>query len=421
MSNMRYHIVQDGDFVDPLTKIKFINQLNDRDIAFNQDGERYNFVGIIFNSENVLISFPKNTLNLEQREAFEKNRNTLYKHMHLLFQCIKKTVDARNDRYAGIRRELNADYPFLEFFVIYQYYKKFGLFTNEKEIRKFGYTGKISWKDTINKSPTVVNNNNILFLPLVIKNNVNEHVFISKCMAFVIDSTLEKFSLILQGNKLNLDTSDIDFTNKPLIISQLRNTKRTMFKNVHQRLVDGLISFFEQRDNQGGNQHLKIYSFHLVWESMVGNYLRKKFKRVTENDELVFSDETMEHNPFMKKIVYPDVRGENGHRIEPDHYLISGNFRYIMDAKYYQAIKELDYKQISYYFLLKHFEAKRDSNGDVIEELKTYNALILPTAGKNDSEKHFEFNPEFNMNEERFVITIQYLNTLEVMRIYTNV
>lgn len=417
MLNKKYYVVQDGDIVTPDIKTIFSESLNPKDVAVNQAAEQYSFVGYVIKNENILISFPKHTFTNEEIIHLQKDHLKLTNYSKLLFKCIKKTIDKQNDKYVGIKHELNSDYPFMAFLNVYQYYQKFGLFTNEKEVKKFGFAGRISWKDTIAKSPIIVNDNNLLYLPVVVRENVDQLEFISKCMAHVIDSTLDRFSILLEGNKTNINVSDIDFSNKRFVISQLKKAKRLLFKNIQQQLVDSLISFFEQIDLKGGDIQLKIYSFHLVWESMVGEFLRNKFVKVNDAYEFVFSEKA-EHKAFEKKAAYPDIRGKDGFRIEPDYYLVSDHIRYIFDAKYYQSLNELDYKQVAYYFLLKHFEAPRDSDGAVIRELQTYNALILPTEKESYSHTHFELNPDFNRDETKFVIIAQYLHTLTVMNNY---
>lgn len=99
------------------------------------------------------------------------------------------------------------------------------------------------------------------------------------------------------------------------------------------------------------------------------------------------------------------------YRIEPDYYYNEGKCRYIFDAKYYSRIESLDYKQISYYFLLRYID---NENND---ELITYNALILPTSGPQIKRVHFDLDKVFNLNEE-FRVIEYYLNVKEIIRSY---
>lgn len=417
MHERKYYLIQDGEKVDPAIKKLFSKGLEARDIKVNRKGEFFNFVGFLLSDENILISFPKNTFKTSYLKQLTNNKKKLSRYISILFNCIKRTANNKDSKYMGIRDEMDSNYPFLDFLEVYNYYKRYGLFTNEKEIKKFGYGGRISWKDTINKSPKLIYNNNLLFLPLVIKKNMQQYVFVSKCMAYVINSTLDKFSLFLDGERVSLDTGSVDFSNKYLVISQLKEVKRTVFKDIHQRLLNSLISFFMKEKTKGGDYQLKIYSFNLIWESMVKEYLRTKFLGI-ENLKIKWSDK-VQNNLFVKKTFYPDIRGKVGYAIEPDYYLVSNNIRYIFDAKYYTSIKELDYKQISYYFLLKHIDAKRDSNGKILSVLKTYNALILPSAQNENSEIHFQLNSDYNMDEKDFIIMSYYLNTVNIMENYT--
>ena len=105
-------------------------------------------------------------------------------------------------------------------------------------------------------------------------------------------------------------------------------------------------------------------------------------------------------------------------------YLIEDNVRYIFDGKYYEEVKELNYKQVAYYFLLKHHEGIKKEVGDeiVVTPLLTHNILILPTDMEQNDKKnykvHFDLNTEFNRDETELKIKEQYCNTKDVMKAY---
>lgn len=309
--------------------------------------------------------------------------------------------------------EINKSYPFESFLNIYQYYQKYGLFTKEREIKKFGYNGKILWKDTFNKSPMVINQGNILFMPTVIKKGVTGYVFVSKCMAYVINNTINKCHFIFDMPRVHLEYRDMDFTNSEKIISLLSQIKSSLFKDIHRRLIEDLITYF--RHENRGNTHLqiKIYNFNLIWEDMINVYLNKYFLKIGGDGELIFDSTSGKINDFKKGKFQLDSRRDetSTYRIEPDYYYNEGKCRYIFDAKYYSRIESLDYKQISYYFLLRYID---NENND---ELITYNALILPTSGPQIKKVHFELDKAFNRNKE-FRIIEHYLNVREIIRSY---
>lgn len=414
MTNKKYYLVQDGDPSDGTICNIFKKLLGVDDYKIKNGVSYYNFVGLVVTKDKTLISFPKHTFTPEKIIHLSENNRELQLFSKLLFKSISK---ASNRKDTGISDGINSYYPFSQFSLVYSYYRKYGLFRNEKQVKKFGYGGRISWKDTLNRSPKVISSGNLLFLPFIVKENVTQYLFISKCMAYVINSTLEVFSDFLDGERIRLNTDEINHAEKNYIISKLTQARRSIFKRVHQELLESLISFFQRVNPKGGGYQLKTHSYNLVWEDMVKDYLNVKFLGI-DNRKVVWSKDRQK-NSFAKKSFYPDILGRQGYRLDPDHYLIMDSVRYIFDAKYYQNLKGLDYKQVSYYFLLKHAEATRDSENNVVSNIQTYNALFLPTELDDHSEVHFELDSFYNVDEAEFVIMAYYINTINVMYSYT--
>lgn len=427
MEKIKYTILQDSSYVPNNIEEEFKNQFEYNDLVKRDNRYFSSFVGFIIKDNHVLISFPKRFMSISERKHLVENPAKLQKYMSLLFQVIHKSARRKSERSIGIQKEMDTGYPFNSFFEVYRYYQTYGLYTNEREIRYMGYSGKFDWKKTISKSPILVNKGNILYMPMVIKGGTSDHVFISKCMAHVIDSTANKFSMFLSVNRTGFDTKDVDWSNKGLVISQLRKAKRSIFKDTQKRLVDNLISFFE-KENQGEKAvMIKLYTFNLIWEDMVENFLQNYFKNIDSDGFIQFySTERDRSLPFSKEQFYPDKRDGKGkgntRRLEPDHFLISNGRRYIFDAKYYQKIDNLNYKQIAYYFLLKHHQGRFDQETQKTVPLKTFNALLLPTERTmehiDNYNKHFELNPTYNLDEDSFEIIEQYLNVIDLMFSY---
>ena len=413
MTNKKYYLVQDGDPSNSTIDNLFKEFLDIEDYKIRNGASYFNFVGLVVTKDRTLISFPKHTFTPDKIAYLSESNKEVRFFSKLLFKSISK---ASNRKDVGISDEMNSYYPFSQFSLVYSYYRKYGLFRNEKQIKKFGYGGRISWKDTLNKSPKVISSGNLLFLPLIVKENVTQYLFISKCMAYVINSTLEIFSDFLDGERVRLNTDEIDHAEKDYIISKLTQARRSIFKRMHQELIEALINFFQRVNLKGGGYQLKTHSYNLVWEDMIKDYLNVKFLGI-HNRKVVWSKDR-QNNSFAKKSFYPDVLGKQGYRLDPDHYLIMNNIRYIFDAKYYQNLKGLDYKQVSYYFLLKHAEAMRNSENNVVSNVQTYNALFLPTELDEHSEVHFELDTFYNVDEAEFVIMAYYINTIDVMNSY---
>ena len=104
-------------------------------------------------------------------------------------------------------------------------------------------------------------------------------------------------------------------------------------------------------------------------------------------------------------------------RLQPDHYATetdskARSIQYIFDAKYYNEITDLNYKQVSYHAFLRN-------QADI-----THSALIAPTEPKSElkgSRKHLEMNSDYYNNlEEKIIIWEHYLPIKEVMEDYLN-
>lgn len=426
LQDVTYTVVQDGKFISDDIMKKYQDALNYRDILGTKEGNKVNFVGFIILNKDILVSFPKQFLSNEELEKISMEKQKMKEYIDIIFCVIKKCANKKGEKYLGIKDEFESSYPFSAFYEVYNYYKKYGLFIDKREIKRFGFNGNIQWKETVQKSPIVISKNKLLFMPMVIKDKVFEYVFISKCMAYVIDNTIHQYHSFIRLNKTMVDTGDIDFDNNKLVIAELRKIKRNIFKDIQKKLIDSLINFFEKK-RSGKYIQIKVYSFNLIWEELVENYLCKRFISVNKKNNqfsLSFSDKDKSIKNrllFNKKRIYPDIRNSTPivtYRLEPDHYVIDGDNRYIFDAKYYEDINELNYKQVAYYFLLKSYDAKIDSDRKK-NNLITYNALLLPTFKSIEECKiHFNLNPKYNMDEDEFIILEQYINVQKIMRNY---
>lgn len=412
-----YIVLQDGKSVTKDFEEKYKEIFSLADFRYKENNIVTDFVGFIAHENNVFVSFPKNFYEIKYLGNHIDNI-VLKSDIKLLFNCIKKAILRKSLTSIGINNDLNKDYPMKAFFNIYDYYSRYGLYYDEKKIYKLGGAGKINWNKTIKKSPLIIQNSNIIFNPLITNVNQKNTVFISECMAYAINSTIDKFSFILNYPKLDYDISSIDWSNKKLIINKLKMTLNETFKDYQKKLINNLIDFFEHVNNGNKTIRMTINSFNLIWEQILENYLNSYFIGIGEDNFLLFSEnKNIDIKSFKKGSEVTDL-SDNSYKVEPDYYYFDEDYKLILDAKYYDEIKGLNYKQVSYYFLLKFHNFHKD----IQEYLQTYNILLLPTHRNQNDENnkriHYIQDPRYNKYEKDFIIREQYFNIKHLMRLY---
>lgn len=388
------------------TDINVILDKRDTKFVDSTDGEKeiLNFSGIVLQDSKVFVSFPKHYQILE---------SSIDDDIRLLFSTIMKHYQENQELYFTKSANLKTNFPFNSFFGIYNYYQKYGIYHEEIIETKSGYNGNVSWKETIRNSSKVVSKKGILFLPLRIKRIKKKQMLIGECMAYAIDYTIQLFSLFLNLPKVggtSLQKNLID--NKSFILRELNSLKGDVFKDIHKKLLSDLINFFEQVPN-GGTYYLKHYTFSSVWEKIVESYLNHHFVGI-KSGKLIFDDSNRHSNSFHKEIFYPN-KANLTQNIQPDHYLSRGKEQFIFDAKYYNKMDGINYKQVAYYFFLEKFS---DTGPEYNKQkyTRTHNALILP--GNQEQRIHFSFNPQFNNEESDFMIYEYYLDCKLGMELY---
>lgn len=420
ISLKRIVVGQDGGRInEPVKKeFKLVQGLDTRFTKKNIDSEVYDFVGLVCKKEQTLVVFPKHYYSEETIDDINIESYQTENDIHLLFDVIQKYIlnkKSTASKYAGNRVEFESDYPFSAFFSTYNYFQQFGIYQERISKTKVGYKGKISWKDTIRKSAKVYSNGNIIHFPIYIKQNKSKQVFISDCMAFAIDYTLERFPFLFSLPKTNHKIISFDFIeNIDYVIRHLQSIQNEVFKDVNKKLIQNLIEFYSELDGhqRGGDIHVKIKYFNLVWEEMIEHFLNAHFTGADNINKKLFFDlnQIKSRITFSKKTFNID-KSDHKYTIEPDHYFIDNELQYIFDAKYYGSLENLNYKQYSYHEMLKN---KQEDN-------KTISALLIPSTDDNSSEIHFSLSDGYiRTGDSGTTIISQKLKIKEVMESYIN-
>lgn len=365
----------------------------------------FDFVGFILDDDdNLFTVFPK---------GFKVN--DVIADTKMLFKLISKHRNKKPDRYIGEEygAKFTSNYPFASFFNIYDYYRKYGVYFEKEQYVNLGHGSKLNWKETIRRTNYYIDDNvNVVIFPYYYDKTYNYNTFLSECMIFVIDYTISKFGAIIEISSTGLANSELDFlSNKESVIVELQNIRRVVFRDNVLNLIDNLICFFSEV-NQGGKHYLKHYSFWLVWEDIVAEYLKNNFSEI-RNNEMIFDKDSAKKFDFKKKKFYPN-KANPKHFIDPDYYYVDGENQYIFDAKYKKDIIGIDYKQVSYFMFLKD---KRDSINNQPLYVNTYSSLIIP-AESNYSKNHFEMDESFSLTNSDIKIIETHIDIKEVIEAY---
>lgn len=414
MKNLNIVAVQEGSMIPDDIVNKY--HLTFADVGKNTNLERMSsFCGVVRRETSILVSFPKHYIDLN--EFNQLSNSDKIKHIRLILNSIVSY--ALNPDYTSFRKkdDLSTSFSFSSFFGIYDYFQKYGLyFKNRKNIKK-GYSGKISWKDTIHKSQKVISDGNLVFLPFFIRQNVSDEDFITKCMVFAINYTEELF-----GDLLDLpDNSSIAprgverslRENNGAVIFKLEMMRREIFKDIDKGLLNDLINFFKGiNDNPHNIKDIKHYHFNNIWEKAVERYLNDHFVGI-KDDKLIFG--MSENRPSFKKLVLKNYNIASDYRqdtLQPDHYYYddSKNSQYIFDSKYYNRIYGLNHKQFVYHMIL----CNRAEN--------TYDALIMPNEGQTFTEVHLDLSANYlPVKNKKVKILLTHLRTQDVLKNFSEI
>lgn len=417
---MDYQYGQDYSMIEKIDTSPFKLQKGDVKYLKSKGTDVFDFVGFVLGESHILSVFPKHFYNETELSDLNKKCKPNNDDIKLLFDVFMKYINevptsAKADKHLGEKPDFISDYPFAPFFEVYRYYQKYGIYRESNTIIKANANGDISWKATIQKSELIISDDNLIFSPLFKKKKKHENVFLSECMVFVINHTINCFPYFISLPQIRYKFSSFDFLkHRQYTIEQLKRIYNKTFKDCTKKLVKDLISFFAQykKSPKGGDIHIKISYFDKIWERMISKYLNKYFESVDESTNSLTFDKGMLSSRI--EFTPKEFLVDNSHhkfRIRLDHYAKQDDAIYIFDSKYYYNIRDLNYKQFAYNELLR---------GTVANNIKIHSALILPSSS-SDLKLHFSISPSFvGSRKTGTKIIEQYLDIKEVMQTYVS-
>lgn len=410
ISNPKVTIVQDGNLVTTKIEKEFFSSVNSyqsQDVKFYNNKLYINFVGVILKDNHLLISMPKHFYSDEELVTQIFNKEDF----QLLMDVILK---AHKDGVSGLEKEAY-NFPLAAFAEIYSYYLRYGLYFEEFHHLRDGYSGKINWRKTIQQVTPLSYQENLIYMPFKVEKKNQYDTFITEAMVYVINDVFNKLNILFDTEFIEYPYNPQAFQNKDYVIHTLYQCRQKIFKDIHLRLVDNLIIYFQSEKENQGQFALKLHHFHTIWEEIVKCQLCN-FQGI-HDDKMLFEANKCLKRSFVKRKLYPDI-SEEKHHIEFDHYCVDNENkkRYIFDSKYYKEKKALDYKQLSYYFLTKNI----DNMVSNVENTKL--VLILPTNRTGEKTKViFELDSNCNQQDAGLKLYHYYLPIKQAMINYIQI
>lgn len=412
-----YYYGQDG--LPVTTEIITIFDLSSKEYRYSDKLQKdiFDFVGFVFRRDKILVVFPKHYYGSSDLNLFNLSHDELHEDIRLLFDVIqqydnRERTAATAKSYMGAQTGFDSDYPFKAFYEVYSYYQKYGLYKVKSERIIEGTIGRISWKYTLSKSNKIISDGNLIFSPFYVKKRNFNNVFLTECMAFIIDYTLDTFrdflSLKRTGYKYKFDF----FSNKEYVLQRLKEYQNAEYKDINKKMINSMIDFFCQYDSKshGGNAHIRIRYFDMVWQKMILSYINRHFIGIsTSTGEAVFDISQAKSVIAFNDAAFDDIDlSHHNFSIDVDHLAFDNGRLFIFDSKYYSIVDELNYKQLAYNELLRyHFSGTTE----------IHNILFLP--GEDAIREHFKYAPDY-VGPRRIGLTImeQYIHPKKIMRDY---
>ena len=393
---------------------KIQKHISTRKDSSGREIQCFDFVGLVLNEKDgILVVLPKHCRHSDDPSGAADARLLL-----------KVMVKLDRDPLAGFGEDkMESDYPFDAFCKIYEYYRAYGLYRDATRRFLPQPPGKMNWKETFSHSPYMMLGRQVFPFPFWYLHSAKEESFLTACMARAIDSTIERFSVLLEGFQSTGMRNADDYLSgdSDWIVRTLGMIQERTFRDSTVNLIQALRDFYSNK-NRGGGLVLRYASFDRCWEILVGSYLRRHFDGF-DNGAMRFSD--FGHAKFGDQVTFDEFNkapGKSSQKLQIDHYFYDPqhDVQYVIDEKYYRNVTEFNYKQFAYTIMLYNHPIEATGKPASF----TYSALVLPSERFRHA-VHYVANEAFlpffsKANPDRRGLSIyeDYLDVRAVMKDY---
>ncbi len=325
------------------------------------------FVGLKFINGDISITFPLGYSIPNDEFELKKSILSLLKTISLT-KSIDRSKELLNDNF---KEKYNL--PIFAYFSLIIDYIRNGLYHTKEKVYKVGMGSRINWKRTIQRSSSLISNDNLIYTNPIFERTKNIDTIITEIEKYCLNISLDYFSWYF-GNirvpKSSFSNNDIKYMlkilNKELSIS---------FMDHKKKLINNMIAVLTGLDEKRFNNKAFTFGtnkYHVVWETMI-------------ND--LYGSENLEEYYPSAMWHFADGTSGKASNLRPDSiYYDKMNAKfYVLDAKYYHYCVEHKVsklpgsdsiqKQITY---ASYIHSNKLINNKTIDGNNIFNAFILP-------------------------------------------
>lgn len=386
-----YIIINDGDCIPEIEVKKY----NIENYCIKNSNNDYicNFVGIIIQQNNLIVSFPKNFI--------KQNNNNYNNNYKDIIKKILNIIIKERIKTSGFDNGMDGEFPVKPYSEILNYYKKYNLYKRKSRNYKNGYSGKIDWIKTINKSKMIIQKNGIIFMPFKIQIQQDINTFLTFIMDYILTDATKYISYLSIIEPYNSVYQNFNKVDKSFIIKKLKYIKGFYYKDSEKNLIQNMIYYLEWKLRYNNTFILLTKEFFKYWESMVMKYLnRSNIDILSHTISYTNTISNKFYQPNFEYVESDEILNTTKHKhykIQYDHFFKDdiNKIIYIYDSKYFNDIKQLNYKQLFYHYHLKN----KYSDYTII------NGLILPS----DENKYKTITHINRLDLDDVIITEHYI------------
>ncbi|MDE8339888.1 hypothetical protein PT226_05610, partial [Erysipelothrix rhusiopathiae] len=363
-----------------------------------------NFVGFVISNNELIVSFPKkydtNGVNLKEINELAK----------LLLRNSSNLSDTIDGQFKG-------NFPLRAYLSVCKYFTEYGFYKQKMISYQRGKDKKVDWKKTFSESEAIINDDNIIFLPLILKKSISTDVFLTECMKIVLSEGYQKFGVFFSTGvpyrHVNI-SNDYDYN---YIVTKLKTLLTTNNNDSTKKLIMAMIDFIQWLNNASKDVFFVTTSFSVIWQKMVHEVLCKCL-HITSN-EYFFDFKNRASNSIQSEVSH-DIQSQvnkatRNFSVRFDHLFMNDHNIYLFDSKYMITIDKFDYKQFAYNYMIKDWIYRSQNKKNMI----IHNALILPCSKEDYTKLHLDTTNEFHHEMmEDIIIKEHYFEMKKVIKWY---